>query len=151
MRSTDFKCLLSFDGTEIHYYGNDEDWDKQYDKILAQPDFKPQAITGPYLYLSSEHPKNPDSVSNLLKVIASKEKQFLKFNNAIHENFSSLPVLGKPVEPKAKDLDSGRHETVKKLTLTFFNQYLKSERVSIADTIKDLSTKSSSKYSKDLP
>src|SRR5690349_1966207 len=34
MLSNDFKCILSYDGTEIHYYGEDSAWDNEYDDIV---------------------------------------------------------------------------------------------------------------------
>ena len=125
MISKDVKCLLSFDGTEIHYFGFDTAWDAQYKQIMKIPPYKPEAITVPYMYLSSEHPKNIDSVYVFPNFISSKEKYFLKFINAIHENFSSLPVLAKTAEPKLKNIDSGRSDVITKLTITFFDQYLK--------------------------
>ena len=35
MLSKDFKCIVSFDGTEIHHYGVDTAWDKQFDEMIA--------------------------------------------------------------------------------------------------------------------
>src|SRR5882762_5476955 len=51
MLSNDFRCLLSFDGTEIHYYGFDTAWDKQYNEIMTIPPFRPGSISIPYMYL----------------------------------------------------------------------------------------------------
>lgn len=125
MISQDVKCLLSYDGTEIHYFGFDTAWDAQYKQIMKIPPYKPEAITVPYMYLSSEHPKKVDSVYVFPNFIGSKEKYFLKFNNAIHENFSSLPILAKAVDTTLKNIDSGRSDFITKLTITFFDQYLK--------------------------
>jgi hypothetical protein len=125
MVSKDIKCLLSYDGTEIHYFGFDTAWDAQYKEIMNIPPYKPEAITIPYMYLSSEHPKKIDSVYFFPRYIRSKEKYFLKFNNAIHENFSVLPVMAEAVDPKLANIDSGRHKIISELTLTFFDQYLK--------------------------
>jgi hypothetical protein len=125
MVSKDVKCLLSYDGTEIHYFGFDTSWDTQYKEIMNIPPYKPQSITIPYMYLSSEHPKKVDSLYFFPNYIQSKDKYFLKFNNAIHENFSILPVLAEAADPKLSNIDSGRHQIICALTLTFFDQYLK--------------------------
>jgi hypothetical protein len=141
MVSKDITCLLSFDGTEIHYFGFDTAWDNQYKEIMKIPPYKPETITVPYMYLSSEHPKKIDSIYVFPQYIHSKDKYFLKFNDAIHENFSSLPVIAKAVKPKTANIDSGRHEIVCKLMLTFFDQYLKqSDNASTKEYIDQLVT-----------
>lgn len=139
MISQDVKCLLSYDGTEIHYFGFDTAWDRQYKQIMSIAPCKPQAITVPYMYLSSEHPRNIDSVYVFPNFISSKEKYFLKFINAVHENFSSLPVLAKTTDTTLKNADSGRSEIITKLTITFFDQYLKqSNTASTKETMDKL-------------
>lgn len=135
MLSKEFKCLLSYDGTEIHYYGEDKEWDKMYTEIVGAYPAKPENIAIPYMYLSSEHPSKYDSVSNLLKKVKSTEKYFLKFKESIHENFSSLPVIGLTADPKAKNMDQGRQQLIHKLTFSFFDQYLKGANASTSDTI----------------
>ncbi|HXL57444.1 MAG TPA: hypothetical protein VN958_14370 [Chitinophagaceae bacterium] len=64
----------------------------------------------------------------MLTHISSKDKYFLKFRNAIHEIFSSLQIIAKAVDSKLENIDSGRHEIICNLTLTFFDQYLKQSR-----------------------
>lgn len=139
MISPDVKCLLSYDGTEIHYFGFDTAWDAQYKQIMQIPPYKPEAITVPYMYLSSEHPKNIDSVYVFSDFISTKEKYFVKFIDAIHENFSSLPVLAKLADTTLKNIDSGRSAVITNLTITFFDQYLKHlNTASTKETIDEL-------------
>jgi len=125
MISPDVKCLLSYDGTEIHYFGFDTAWDAEYKEIMKIAPYDPAAITVPYMYLSSEHPKDIDSMYVFPDFINSREKYFLKFISAIHENFSSLPVLAKTADTSLKNIDRGRSDVITKLTVTFFDQYLK--------------------------
>jgi dienelactone hydrolase len=61
MVSNDIRCLLSFDGTEYILH-KDTAWNAMYNIIKLSPPNNPEAITVPYLYLSSEHPKGFDSV-----------------------------------------------------------------------------------------
>ena len=128
MLSSEIKCLLSFDGTEIHYYGFDRDWDKEFNEIKTIAPFTPAAITVPYMYLSSEHPANIDSIYSLPQHVSSTEKYFLKFRNGIHENFSSIVSIANAVDPKPNNMDSGRHEIICNLTAAFFDQYLKQDK-----------------------
>ena len=152
MISQDVKCLLSYDGTEIHYFGFDTAWDAQYKQIMSIPPYKPEVITVPYMYLSSEHPKDVDSVYVFPDFISSKEKYFLKFLNSIHENFSSLPVLAKTADPKLQNIDSGRSDVITKLSIVFFDQYLKgSNKASTQETIDELVTDKPQFVSKEYP
>lgn len=139
MLSSDFRCLLSFDGTEIHYYGFDTAWDKEYNTIMSIPPFSPGNISIPYMYLSSEHPKKVDSIYVFPKHVHSADVYFLKLNHAIHEDFSSLPTIVKSVEPRLGNTDSSRHQTICRLALGFFDQYLKkSDTVSVQQMIRQL-------------
>jgi hypothetical protein len=123
MLSKEFKCLLSMDGTDIHYYGFDKDWDKEYLKIKATGIYNPAAISIPYMYLSGEHPKG-DSVDVFPDHITSKQTYFVKFTGGTHEDFSSIVSVVKQAGPELGNLDNSRHQVVCGLVLTFFNQYL---------------------------
>ena len=152
MISKDVKCLLSLDGTEIHYFGFDTAWDAQYKQIMKISPYQPQMITVPYMYLSSEHPRQIDSVYVFPNFISSKEKYFLRFTNAIHENFSALPVLAKAADPKLGNIDSGRSDVITKLTITFFDQYLKQlNTASTKKAIDELVVNKPHFVSKDYP
>lgn len=124
MLSPDIKCLLSFDGTEIHYYGEDKAWDKEFNEILSIAPTNTKSIRAPYFYLSSEHPKKLDSIYILPEHTSSTEKYFLQFNGGIHEDFSSIISSVKNADPKLGNLDSGRNQVICGLTVNFFNQYL---------------------------
>ncbi|MDR3711679.1 MAG: hypothetical protein P4L51_02600 [Puia sp.] len=125
MANQDFKALLSFDGTEIHYYGTDTAWDTWYTQNRQIPPFDPGQITTPYLYLSSEHPAVFDSVYLLPRYMRSKHNYFLKLNKSIHEDFSSIVTIAKAVSPELIDIDSARHSMVCSLAGVFFDEYLK--------------------------
>ncbi len=128
MISTDIKCIASFDGTEIHAYGaGDTAWDKEYNDIRKLPPYTPKTIAVPYLYLRSEHPKKIDSIYNPVIQTVSTNKYFLKFKDAIHEDFSCFPVIAKQVQPTLKDIHTKYHADINKLTLLFFDEYLKKD------------------------
>jgi hypothetical protein len=75
MISNDIKCILSFDGTEIHYYGVDSAWDTQFDEMLTLAPADASMIKVPYLYVSSDRPK-ADKMYNIFDHISSKGKIF---------------------------------------------------------------------------
>ena len=152
MLSNDFKCLLSFDGTEIHYYGIDSAWDKEFDKIKQIPPYIPERIAIPYLYISSDRPKPKDSVYVFPQHINSSDKFFLKIRGAIHESFSSMIQVARAVEPQSKKLP-GLHDTlVKRVSVLFFDQYLKRKPASSTkDQISALVKSKPDLYSDGLP
>ena len=152
MVSNDIRCLLSFDGTEIHYYNNDTAWNTKYNAIKQLPPNKPEAITVPYLYLSSEHPKGYDSVDVLPAYISSKQKYFLQFNKGLHEDFSSLTTIAYKLHSKHGSIDSSRIKAINKLTLTFFDQYLKEEsQTNVKDLIGQMIKENPVKYKAAFP
>ncbi len=154
MLSNSIKCLLSFDGTEIHYYGADDDtaWDTEYNEIMKTAPSNPLAIQIPYLYLSSSHPKNIDSIYNLQQFVGSPEKYFLLFKGAIHEDFSSITAIAKAVQPNDDSVDVSKNQKACKLTMIFFNQYLKNKTdTTVAQYINELAEKYPALYTKEYP
>ena len=120
MVSKDVKCILSYDGTEIHYYGVDSAWDMQFDEMKTLAPSDASAINIPYLYVSSDRPK-ADKMYNIFDHISSKEKYFAKINKGIHEDFSSILSIGNDI----KHSDAAKTKQVWELTRIFFDQYLK--------------------------
>lgn len=143
-----FKCLLSFDGTEIHYFGVDSAWDMEYQQIVNIPPYEPNRLTLPYMYLASDR-QAVGPVDNLQAQAASKEKYYLQLKNTIHEDFSAITTI---VDDLKHEQDSSSAPAVTKLTCTFFDQYLKGDAK--ADTkalIQQLVTQQPAKYSRELP
>ena len=152
MLSKEFKCLLSMDGTDIHYYGFDKDWDKEYNRIKTTGIYTPAAISIPYMYLSGEHPTEVDSIDVLQEHISSKRKFFLKLTRGTHEDFSSIVSVVKQAGPELGNLDEDRHQAVSGLVLTFFNQYLAGTgKTATADYITRLIEAHPSLYSTTWP
>jgi hypothetical protein len=125
MISKDIKCIASFDGNDIHAYGPDTAWDKEYNQMRSFPPYSPQAITVPYMYLRSEHSNKIDSLYNPVLQTLSGKKYFLQFKDAIHEDFSCFPVIAGQVQPSLKDIHSAYHKEINTLTMLFFDDFLK--------------------------
>jgi hypothetical protein len=152
MLSNDFKCLLSFDGTEIHYYGNDTSWDREFDRIKQIPPFIPERITIPYLYLSSDRPDSKDSVYVLSSHIASTDNFYLKLKGAVHESFSSIIQIAKFTEPTTTKISGSHDAIVKNISLHFFDQYLKRKNgFSIKNKISEMIKTNPDLFSSSLP
>lgn len=152
MLSNSFKCLLSFDRTEIHYYGFNKEWDKDFDEILNIAPYRPAAINIPYMYLSGQHPTNIDSIYNIMTAVSSKDKYFLKFNKGTHEDFSSIIAIAKEIAPELGNIDNDRHKIIIDLSLTFFDQYLNNNKTkTISSCISKLVKEHPTLYSLEYP
>lgn len=124
MLSPDFKCILSYDGTEIHYYGIDSAWDNMYDEIQKLEPANAALIKVPYLYISSDRKKS-SRMDNIFDRISSKDRYFVKITNGIHEDFSSLVTIANDVKPKRENADPTKTDNIWNLTRVFFDKYLK--------------------------
>ncbi|HWB26603.1 MAG TPA: dienelactone hydrolase family protein [Chitinophagaceae bacterium] len=152
LQSKDIKAIASYDGTDIHAYGPDKGWDSEYNAIRAIPPANMQDIKVPYMYLRSEHPNKIDSMYSCLSLASSQQKFFVKFTDAIHEDFSSLPVIAALAEPFAKNTHSNYHAVINRLTCLFFDEYVKKDKASnTAAYIDGLVKSDSSSYSKKWP
>lgn len=152
MLTKDIKAIISYDGTDIHAYGMEKDWDKQYDEIRTIPPTNIQSVTVPYMYLRSEHPNKIDSLYSSLALASSKEKYFMKLTGAIHEDFSSIPFIANQVEPMRKNEHANYHAVINKLTLLFFDEYVKqADGKKTGDYIDELVKTDSASYKKDWP
>lgn len=125
MQDYHFKCLLSFDGTEIHRYGNDTAWDREYNGIMRNSSVFPGKIKVPYGYLSSEHPPKVDSIYDIQQRSSAAPKYFLKIKDARHEDFSSIIAIAEHVQPSLGHAHTAQQEVIDDLTGNFFDEYLK--------------------------
>ncbi|MFY0256243.1 hypothetical protein ACDQ55_20075 [Chitinophaga sp. 30R24] len=141
MQSSASKCLLSLDGTEIHWYGNEAEWDRECNKMMRGPQVYPQQIRVPYCYLGSEHP-------DMQQHSATTSHYYLKLNNARHEDFSSLISIAEHVQPSLGSSHSKRQQLVGYLAGAFFDTYLKQQPTGFDKIIDSLLTGYPAEYSK---
>ena len=150
MQSGDFKCLLSFDGTEIHRYGEQAEWDSMYNKMTRNSSTLPGKIKVPYCYLSSEHPPKVDSIYDIQQHSNAVPKYFMKIKNARHEDFSSMLAVAERVQPTLGDLDNGRAAVIESITSRFFDEYLKGNAAAgFGKHLDSLLTNDPGRYSKE--
>ena len=131
-RNPEFKAMVSFDGTETHYFGeldnnayangatgNDND---QFIKQIYDADLlRPENQNLSYLYIESGDKLNeftPSSVYNYYEKLNSR-KHYLRFTNSEHADFICIPSI-----LKASQKSVLIYEQIQNLTLEFFNKEL---------------------------
>jgi pimeloyl-ACP methyl ester carboxylesterase len=95
MNATDPTAVLSFDGSEMHYYGESAEEDKDFDRVRTSPYFNTGRVHSTYTYLESgdkQADRPVDSIFNVLPLLSAR-KQYIRFPGTQHEDFSSLPML----------------------------------------------------------
>jgi len=91
----EIKCILSLDGSEIHYYGESRDDDKDFDAFRSPSLLWSENILVPYAYLESgfkQTDRDVDSIFNMVPQLR-REHLYAHFPKATHEDFSCLPYL----------------------------------------------------------
>ena len=79
MRSPMVKATLSFDGSEMHYYGESKEEDDDFNALRRAWYFDPKRITAPYTYFESgqKHAnRNVDSIYNILTAIGGSGRLY---------------------------------------------------------------------------
>ncbi len=148
MLDSSIQCLLSFDGTETHYYGFDTAWDRQYNQLLQLPPCAPEKVHAPYMYLSSGRSDKYDSLYFFSAHINSRDKYFLRLANAQHEDFSSITYIIQRLQPSVKGPHIQNYTAVGQLTQTFFDQYLQRQpQANTTALIQQLVKQDSTQYS----
>ncbi|HZG23724.1 MAG TPA: hypothetical protein VEZ17_04040, partial [Chitinophagaceae bacterium] len=75
-----------------------------------------------------------------------------QFNKGLHEDFSSLTTIAYKLHSKHGSIDSSRIKAINKLTLAFFDQYLKEEsQTNVKDLIGQMIKENPVKYKAAFP
>ena len=126
MQNSQVKCLLSLDGSEMHYYGDTKEEDLDFDQLRNSPGFNLKKLNIPYAYLESgfkQSDQDADSVFNMMRSY-SGQKLYVHFPKAVHEDFSGLPSLVNKMnrpDPAAPVL----YPQFQQLALYYFDRHLK--------------------------
>jgi pimeloyl-ACP methyl ester carboxylesterase len=125
MIDSDLKCLLSLDGSEIHYYGQSRSEDQDFDQLRSAPFFQPSKVRLPYGYLESGQKQKDRQVDSIFDMLAGLKlpTRYMRFEHSTHEDFSYLSSL------KMDSAQGALHTTpiynqFCQLSLAFANQYL---------------------------
>jgi hypothetical protein len=127
MKTPDVKAVLSFDGSEMHYYGESREEDRDFDDLRNASSFKLKNMNVPYAYLESGFKQNDREVDSIFNILTSigYPKQYIHFSKATHEDFSFLSSLGSKYSQIQNDSNS--YDLISKIALGYFDKYLKNE------------------------
>ena len=118
------KAMVSFDGSETHYFGESEVDDNYLDEIHQADLMHPEITTCPYLFLESGNKLEeftPTGEYHYFKK-TNAPKGYLRFMNGKHEDFLCIPSL-----LEISKLSINIYEMISESSLLFFNNYLKNE------------------------
>ena len=117
-------CLISFDGSEFHHYGQNKEEDAEFDGIRSSDDFRALSLTIPYLRLESSantgHPVDTN-VYHFAEKLAG-EKIILAIDSAEHQDFCSVPTL---VLSSGNCKNNQAFNTISQLAISFLDEHLK--------------------------
>lgn len=129
------KCLISFDGSEFHHYGQAKEEDADFEGIKNNENFKQMFVKVPYLRLESSpsiKSSEKDSVYNFSQKLAG-EKSIFKIDSAEHQDFSCLPFI---VRTSGDCQTHSYYTTITKLTIAYLNDHFKNAN-SFAETLNE--------------
>jgi len=117
-------CLISFEGSEFHHYGQNKEEDADFDGIRNSDDFVKMSLAIPYLRLeSSPNPRPPanDNVYNFSEKLTN-EKLILKVDSTEHQDFCSIPFI---VNESGNCKNTQTFKTITNLAIGFLDEHLK--------------------------
>lgn len=124
-RIPEIKAMVSLDGSETHYFGNDIN-DPLLSEIHNSQLLKSEKQGFVYLYFESDNKLDeftPTSKYSFYEKLHS-DKFYLRFINSRHEDYLVFPSL-----LNSSDLSKQVYEEVTSLTTSFFKTYLKGEDI----------------------
>ena len=133
MHNDHIKAVLSLDGSEMHYYGESAEEDKDFDQQRSTSLFRLSRLNAPYAYLESGFKQNErevDSIFNPLPFITTP-KLYLHFPWATHEDFSCLPALASRLS-ETKDKRPKPYGQVNQFVLNYFDRYLGNNKAALS-------------------
>ncbi|QNL47816.1 carboxypeptidase-like regulatory domain-containing protein [Olivibacter sp. SDN3] len=149
-RNPNIKAMVSFDGSESHYFGdiNDrnlyaneadgQDNDEYINAIHKANLLNPESLHTAYLYFESGDKLNefvPTAVYDYYKK-SNAEKYYLRFTDSRHEDFICIPSV-----LNASDASVNIYTDLTNTALAFFNKILKSRNSEFNQVWTDLITK----------
>ena len=115
-------AVLSLDGSELHYYGNEGDVDSNLN--LIRPGLL-KTIKTPfaYAYLESDGKQSERPADSIFNVLTSFQgpKKYIRYPGATHEDFSCLPFLAAHI----RKTDSTHLPDYPAFAVKWFDNYLK--------------------------
>jgi len=122
-RHPKIRAVLSLDGTENYYFGNSAEEDEKLRSIHNSSVLKPKTNKSTYFYLESGNKLNGFEPLDKYDYYAQKEgeKQYIRFINSTHEDFSCLPSL-----LNTSTQSTELYKELLSVIKSYFDQHLKS-------------------------
>ncbi|UOB18937.1 carboxypeptidase-like regulatory domain-containing protein [Abyssalbus ytuae] len=144
-RNKKVKAFVSFDGTETHYFGEDDENDQFLHEIHDSNLINPTAQNIQYLYLESGDKLDefqPSKEYNYFKKLNS-DKYYLRFKNSSHADFTCIPSILNASKSSVKIYDN-----IESTTLSFFEKSLQNKDIftSLWKNLKTLSSTTQQPY-----
>ena len=125
-RNPKAKAFVSLDGTETHYFGEEEENDRFIQEIHDLKLFEPTMQNVKYLYLESGDKLDefqPLKDYNYFRELNS-EKHYLRFTNSTHADFTCIASILEASENSIKI-----YSDIEQLTVSFFKKTLENKDV----------------------
>lgn len=123
-RNPEIQAFVSLDGTESHYFGEEDENDRFIQEIYDDNLLAPETRKASYLYFESGDKLNefhPQKEYSYYKKLNS-EKYYLRFTNSTHADFTCIPSI-----LSASENSITIYSELQRATLAFFNMTLKDE------------------------
>ncbi|MEE1961887.1 carboxypeptidase-like regulatory domain-containing protein [Allomuricauda taeanensis] len=118
-RNPNTKAFVSLDGTETHYFGEEDENDRFIQEILDSNLLDPEAQPIKYLYLESGDKLDefqPSKDFNYFRQLNS-EKYYLRFKKGVHADFTCIPSILEASKSSVQIYDD-----IVKLATSFFKE-----------------------------
>jgi len=125
-RNPNTKAFVSLDGTETHYFGDEDENDRFIQEIYDSKLLNPKTQNVKYLYLESGDKLDefqPSKDYNYFRELNS-EKYYLRFTKSTHADFTCIPAI---LESSKNSVEI--YNDIEKLAIDFFKKSLDNKDV----------------------
>lgn len=129
-------CLVSFEGSEFHHYGEAKDENADFNIIRSSNKFKNLHLTIPYLRLESAPSTQPDKIDSVYQFYPNNvnNAQIFTIDSMQHEDFDCFSFI---VKRSGNCAINQRYNTALNLCVSFLEDNLKSEN-HFSTTVKEM-------------
>jgi esterase/lipase len=119
-------CLVSFEGSEFHHYGDAKDENADFNIIRNSKEFKNLHLTIPYLRLESAPSKQPDKIDSVYQFYPNNvnNAQIFTIDSMQHEDFDCFSFI---VKKSGNCPINQRYNSALNLCVSFLEDNLKDE------------------------
>ncbi len=130
------RCLISYEGSEFHHYGNAKDENDDFNIIRNSKEFKDMHLTVPYLRLESSPSTQPAKIDSVYNFYPNNinNAQVFAIDSMQHEDFDCFSSV---VKKSGNCAINQRYNTALNLGVSFLEANLKNEN-HFSTTVKEM-------------